>query len=66
MENRVKEGNAMAESKNNHWRELCAAAAKEEDPKKLSLLVRQIVKALDERTPHSDTSDSAQAPRNAA
>lgn len=32
------------------WRELCAAAAKEEDSAKLTGLVNQIIKALDEES----------------
>ena len=31
------------------WRELCAAAAREDDPEKLVVLVKQIVNALDEQ-----------------
>jgi hypothetical protein len=39
----------MAEGNCIDWRELCAAAAKESDSKKLADLVDQIIKALDDR-----------------
>jgi hypothetical protein len=38
----------MAESKEQHWRALCAAAAQEPDSEKVALLVDQILEALDE------------------
>jgi hypothetical protein len=46
----------MAESKSsegngNDWHQLCAAAATEQDSTKLTFLVNQIIKALDERNP---------------
>jgi len=43
----------MAESKSNDWRELCAAAAKEQDAAKLTCLVNQIIEAIDQSLPHS-------------
>ncbi len=39
----------MTESRNRDWRELCASVASESDPKKLGLLVEELVRALDER-----------------
>ena len=44
-ENKTGEGNS------NDWRQLCAIAAKEQDAAKLTSLVKQIVKALDELNP---------------
>ncbi len=40
----------MSESKNEQWRELCEAVAKEHDPKKLGLLVEELIRALDKRS----------------
>jgi len=42
---RIGEGSNYA---GGNWRELCAAAAKEADPERLSRLVGQIIEALDE------------------
>ena len=39
----------MAEGNSTDWLELCAAAAKEADPKKLANLIQRILEALDER-----------------
>jgi len=39
----------MSESSNKNWRELCAAVASESDPKKLGLLVEELIRVLDER-----------------
>jgi hypothetical protein len=39
----------MAEGTSTDWQELCAAAAKEADPKKLASLIERILQALDER-----------------
>jgi hypothetical protein len=39
----------MTESRNKDWRELCAAVASESDPKKVGLLVQELIRALDER-----------------
>jgi hypothetical protein len=38
----------MAESKSTDWRELCAAAAGEQDAEKLTCLVNQIIEAFDQ------------------
>jgi hypothetical protein len=38
----------MAEDKGTDWRELCAAAAREEDTEKLTCLVNQIIEAFDQ------------------
>ncbi len=38
----------MAESKGADWRELCAAAAHEEDAERLTCLVNQIIEAFDQ------------------
>jgi hypothetical protein len=38
----------MNESKGADWRELCAAAASEDDATKLTSLVNQIIEAFDE------------------
>jgi hypothetical protein len=40
-----------AKSSSSDWRELCVAAATEQDSTKLTNLVDQLIKALDERTP---------------
>jgi hypothetical protein len=45
----------MAESKNNDWRELCAAAVKEQDAAKLTCLVNQIIEAIDQTLTRSPT-----------
>jgi len=42
------------------WQDLCQAAATEQDPKKLMMLVAQIIKKLDDR----DRKDSAPAVNN--
>jgi hypothetical protein len=39
----------MSESQKKDWRELCAAVSSESDPKKLGLLVEELIRALDER-----------------
>jgi len=39
----------MSDSEKKDWRELCAAVASERDPKKLGLLVDELIRALDER-----------------
>jgi hypothetical protein len=38
----------MAESKSTDWRKLCAAAAQEQDAAKLTRLVNQLIRAIDE------------------
>lgn len=38
----------MADGIQRDWRELCAAVANERDSAKLSLLVQELIKALDE------------------
>jgi hypothetical protein len=38
----------MTESKGADWRELCAAAAHEEDAERLTCLVNQIIEAFDQ------------------
>ncbi len=38
----------MAEKMNTDWRELCAAAASEQDAAKLTCLVNQIIDAFDQ------------------
>ena len=43
----------MSESKKKDWPELCAAVASENDPKKLGLLVEELIRALDERQSQS-------------
>jgi hypothetical protein len=48
----------MAESKNTDWRELCSAAANEQDAAKLAYLVKQIIEAFDRAAPRRDSSDS--------
>jgi hypothetical protein len=42
---------ANAEGTMNDWRQLCAAAATEQDSAKLTSLVNQIIKALDDQNP---------------
>ena len=39
----------MSESAKKDWRELCAAVASENDPKKLELLLEELLQALDDR-----------------
>jgi hypothetical protein len=38
----------VTESNNTDWRELCAAAAKEDDSKKLEFLLKELIRVLDE------------------
>ncbi|MGA7684674.1 MAG: hypothetical protein WCC32_17765 [Terriglobales bacterium] len=51
----------MAESKNTDWRELCSAAANEQDAVKLTYLVSQIIEAFDQELPPRYVSDSRRA-----
>lgn len=51
----------MAETIRKSWRELCAAAAEESDPKKLAALVKQILEAFDESDQRSPTANIAAA-----
>jgi hypothetical protein len=51
----------MAESKNTDWRELCSAAANEQDAAKLTHLVSQIIKAFDQELLPRYSSDSSAA-----
>jgi hypothetical protein len=44
----AEEWSGMANANSRDWRELCAAAAQESDPDKLSSLVSQIIQAIDE------------------
>lgn len=37
------------QDRDNNWRDLCQMAATEEDPDKLTVLVAEIISALDER-----------------
>ncbi len=46
----------MPERKRKHWRELCTAVSNERDSKKLSLLVQELIVALDERERNSSAS----------
>jgi hypothetical protein len=39
----------MSESKQKDWRELCAAVASENDSEKLDSLVKELIRALDNR-----------------
>ncbi len=45
----------MAESIRNDWRELCAAAIKEQDGAKLVRIVDQIIEAIDQTVARSHT-----------
>ncbi len=45
----------MAESELKDWRELCAAAVKEQDTAKLTRLVDEIIEAIDETVARSQT-----------
>jgi hypothetical protein len=45
----TKEECSMSESNKKDWRELCASVASESDPKKLGLLVEELIRALEER-----------------
>ncbi|MFZ3340510.1 MAG: hypothetical protein WA213_06480 [Terriglobales bacterium] len=49
----------MIENKSTDWRELCAAAAREEDAEKLTCLVNQIIEAFDQSLPSRDSSGLA-------
>lgn len=49
----------MADSKSNAWRELCAAAAKEQDAAKLTCLVNQLIEALDQTLSRSRAPNAA-------
>lgn len=47
-----------------NWRELCDAAAKEQDPEKLRTIISELIKVLDERTRTQHTpGDLPQNPR---
>ena len=48
----------MAKSKSTDWRELCAAAAGEQDAAKLTCLVNQIIEAFDQSLPPSAVKNS--------
>jgi hypothetical protein len=50
-----KEAHSMAESKRKDWRELCAAAVKEQDNAKLTRLVDEIIEAIDQTVARSQT-----------
>jgi hypothetical protein len=45
----------MVENKSSDWRELCAAAAREEDAEKLACLVNQIIEAFDQSLPSQNS-----------
>lgn len=45
----------MPESKTSDWRELCAAAVKEQDAERVISLVDQIIAALDQSHPQSQS-----------
>lgn len=52
----------MEASESSNWRDLCAAAAVEQDTAKLTRLVKQIIQAMDRTFPRarfSDETDSA-------
>lgn len=49
----------------NNWRDLCAAAAVEEDSSKLAGLVDLIIKTLDRNRLESEHADSASRPQSA-
>jgi len=38
----------MSESNKEDWHELCAAVASEKDPKKIGMLVEELIRALDD------------------
>ena len=48
----------------NDWRQLCAAAATEQDSAKLSSLVNRIIDALDERRPRLRPTEADRWPGN--
>ena len=43
----------MTELARKDWRELCAAVARENDPKKLESLLQELIRALDDRQSQS-------------
>jgi hypothetical protein len=45
----------MAESKRIDWRELCAAAVQEQDSGKLTRLVDEIIRTIDQKRARSQT-----------
>ena len=55
----------MHQDQTKDWRELCEAAANEQDPKKLMVLVAEITRVLDERdggrnaTPRNENNSEA-------
>lgn len=51
----------MVENKGTDWRELCAAAAGEQDAAKLTCLVNQIIEAFDQSLPPRDSSEPPSA-----
>jgi hypothetical protein len=48
----------MAEIKKTDWRDLCSAAANEQDAAKLTYLVNQIIEAFDRAVPPRYSGDS--------
>ncbi len=51
----------MDRNRTKDWRELCKAAATELDPVKLTNLISELVKALDERDPFRRNADDENA-----
>jgi hypothetical protein len=43
----------MSESKKKDWQELCAAVASENDPKKLGVLLEELIRALNDKQSQS-------------
>lgn len=50
----------MDQDPTRYWQELCETASKESDPKKLTSLIAEIVKMLDDRRGKSERVASAQ------
>jgi hypothetical protein len=56
----------MEASESSNWRDLCAAAAVEQDTAKLTRLVKQIIQAMDRTFPRARFSDEADSANQAS
>ena len=52
----------MNQSGKKNWRDLCAAASAEHDPRKLQALIQDLIRALDERQSQSDGAAKLETP----
>jgi hypothetical protein len=56
----------MKVSEDTNWRDLCAAAAVEQDTAKLARLVKQIIQAMDRTFPRATFSDEVDSANQAS